>query len=143
MDLRLFIDSDVIISSLLSTSGAAFFLLNKSPIKAIITTISLRELQIVMKRMNINEKKLQSLIKKRLEVVNLTQSLVKIKKEYSKFVTDENDAHIVAGSHHAKVKYLITYNLKHFNADKINKELDVLIMTPAIFMQFLRTHYLP
>jgi predicted nucleic acid-binding protein len=140
MDMRLFIDSDVVISSLLSSSGAAYFLLNQSQLKPVITSFSLTELKTVVKRMNIDSEKLNMLVHKNFEVCKIAKDLDEIKKEYSQYVTDINDSHIVAGAHIAKVKYLITYNLRHFKTDKIKDKLDILLLTPALFMQFLRSN---
>lgn len=137
--MRVFIDSDVIISSLLSKTGAAYFLLNQSQIEPVISSISLKELQIVVKRMSIQEEKLELLIKNRMEVFNITKELKKVKQKYEKYVTDINDAHIVAGAHDSKVKYIISYNLKHFKTDKIKDQLDILLLTPALFLQYLRS----
>ena len=139
MAMRLFIDSDVVISSLLSSSGAAYFLLNQSPIKPVISSISLKEQLMIVNRMGIDTKKLEILIKNNFEVFTLTQDLKTVKKTYGRYVIDINDAHIVAGAHNAKVKYLISYNLKHYKTDKIKDELNILLLTPALFMQYLRS----
>jgi predicted nucleic acid-binding protein len=57
--MRVFIDSDVVISSLLSSTGAAYFLLNQSEIEPVISSISQKELQIVVKRMGLKEENLK------------------------------------------------------------------------------------
>ncbi len=137
--MRVFIDSDVVISSLLSSSGAAFYLLNKPIIKPVISSISLNELRTVVTRMEIEDERLEILINENFEVIPITEMIAEIKKEYGKFVSDVNDAHIVAGAHLSQVQYLISYNLKHFKKDKINDELNILLLTPALFMQYLRT----
>jgi predicted nucleic acid-binding protein len=137
--MRVFIDSDVVISSLLSSTGAAYFLLNQSEIEPVISSISQKELQIVVKRMGLKEENLEILIKNRIEVLNIKKEVKQVKKEYETYVTDINDTHIVAGAHSAKVKYLISYNLKHFKTDKIKDELNILLLTPALFLQYLRS----
>lgn len=137
--MRIFIDSDVVISFLISNTGAAFYLLNQSQIEPVISSISQIELRIVTKRLNLDETTLNTLIKGHLEVINLTKELKYLKEEYEKFVTDINDAHIVAGAHSANLKYLITYNLKHYKLDKIKDELNIIILTPALFLQYLRS----
>lgn len=137
--MRIFIDTDVVISSFLSSSGAAYFLLNQSQINPVISSISLTEIQIVAKRMEIDTERLENLIKNSFEVFPLKKDLEEVKKGYVQYVTDENDAHIVAGAHFSKVKYLISYNLKHFKTDKIKDELDLLLLTPALFLQYLRS----
>lgn len=137
--MRVFIDSDVVISSLISSKGAAYSLLQQSKIKPIISSVSDKELRAVIKRLGIKPEKLDELIKQRFEVVEISRNLKEIKQRYSKYVTDENDAHIVAGGDNANVKYLISYNLRHFKTDKIKDELDILVMTPALFLQYLRS----
>jgi len=108
--MRIFIDSDVVISSLISS-------------------ISLKELRAVV----------EMLVKNRFEVFPLTKELGEIKEEYVQYVTDINDAHIVAGAYSTKVKYLISYNLKHFKKDKMKNELGLILLTPALFLQYLRS----
>ena len=137
--MRVFIDSDVVISSLLSSTGAAYFLLNQSQIEPVISSISQKELQIVVKIMGIEIEKLEILIKNRFEVINIIKSLKEVRQEYVNYVTDIHDAHIVVGAHSTKVKYIISYNLKHFKTDKIKDELDILLLTPALFLQYLRS----
>jgi len=137
--MRVFIDSDVVISSLLSSTGAAYFLLNQSEIEPVISSISQKELQMVVKRIGLKEEDLEILIKNRIEVCSIKKEVKQVKKEYETYVTDINDTHIVAGAHSAKVKYLISYNLKHFKTDKIKDELNILLLTPALFLQYLRS----
>ncbi len=126
--MKVFVDSDVIISSLISNSGAASELINNHPeVIKIISDFSQKELEIV---------------KSRLKIVKATPPLDLIKiigvKNYSIYSTDPNDAHIVTGADQAQVKFLITYNLKHYKIDKIKRELNIIVMTPGMFLQYLR-----
>lgn len=136
---RVFVDSDVVISALLSSSGAANFLLQKKDVKPVISTVSLKELRIVAKRMEIKLEKLEKLIRDRFEVIKILQSLNQVKKKYNGFVIDINDAHIIAGVKEAGVKYLVSYNIRHFKTDQIKEEFGVLLFTPALFLQYLRS----
>ena len=136
--MRIFLDSDVIISSLLSSSGASHFLIHQTQVKLLISSISHKELKVVIKRLNIEPSKLKDLINKKFEVLKINNSQEDIKQKYMDFVVDIGDAHIVAGANKGNSKYLITYNLKHFKKDKIKNELDISIMTPALFLQYLR-----
>lgn len=138
--MNVFIDSDVVISALLSSTGAAHVLIHHDRLKSVISSISFSELQIVAKRLGIKSDQLETLIESRFSVLKISQSLQAIKQEYGQYVGDINDAHIVAGARSAGVKYLISYNLKHFKTDRIKSELDILIITPALFMQFLRSN---
>lgn len=137
--MRVFVDSDVVISSLLSSSGAASFLLNQMHIRPVISSVSNGELLMVVKRMDMGIKKLEKLLQNRFEVFKITKELQAVKKEYGKYVTDINDAHIVAGAHVASVKFLLSYNLKHFRRDLIKSSLDLVVLTPALFLQYLRS----
>lgn len=137
--MKVFIDSDVIISSLISSSGAASILLHQKDIIPIISPHSQSELDIVVKRMNLDLDLFGQLAQNRLKIIPLTKKIDELKLEYQPYVTDINDAHIVAGAHAAGVKYLITYNLKHFQVEKIKNQLNILTMSPAQFLQYLRS----
>lgn len=89
--------------------------------------------------MGISESKLKALVGSRLKLINIKKELKTIKQQYREYVTDINDAHIVAGAHVAKVGFLITYNLKHFRIEKIKNDFAILVMTPALFLQYLRS----
>ncbi len=137
--MRIFVDSDVIISSFMSQSGAAYFLLNTNSIRLFISSLSKKELEIVVIRLGIRNDMLTTLIKNNLEVVILLESLPKIKESFKQYVLDENDAHILAGAKAAKADFLITYNVKDFKIDKIKKDLNILTLTPGNFLQYLRS----
>ena len=139
--LRVFVDSDAIISSLISDRGAAYFLLNKKlpKIRFFISNASFKEQKIVVKRLKINKKRFQGLIKKRLTIVRLEKSIDQLKKKYQAYTLDPDDAHVVAGAQKSKAKFLITYNQRHFRKDKIKKDLGILLLTPAQFLQYLRS----
>lgn len=134
-----FVDSDVIISSLLSNKGASSFLFNQTNIDFCISSLSIKELKIVVKRLGIENHKLDKLIEKRLKIVSLNETKREIEKKYRNYVLDQNDAHIVAGAHTAKVRFLISYNLKHFRKEKIKEDFNLILLTPANFLQYLRS----
>lgn len=136
---EVFVDSDVVISSLLSGKGAANLLLNKQGYKFTISNVSKVELKRVADRLAISQDKLQRLIQGRLKVVNLRASSTKIKNDYKTYSNDPNDAHIVAGAKVAKAKFLLTYNLKHYNGQKIKDDLGIIVLTPAQYLQYLRS----
>ncbi len=134
-----FVDSDVVISSLLSEKGASFFLFSQTKIDLFISSLSLKELKIVIKRLGIEERKLNTLIQKRLKVVVLKGTKREIEKKYQNYVLDQNDSHIVAGARQAKVKFLLSYNLRHFRKEKIKEDFKIILLTPASFLQYLRS----
>jgi len=137
--LRLYTDSDVIISSLISQSGAASFIFSLKNINFFASNYSKKETKIVVERLGLKEGKVNELFGKKLEVVLLEDDLEKIKEKFTDCVTDKNDAHIVAGAVKAKAQFLISYNLRHYKADKIKTDFGMLLMTPAMFLQYLRS----
>lgn len=111
---RIFADSNVIITSLLSKKGASYLLLNQpnepwdhfaSQNKFVISNVSKKELERVADRLEIDQNKLHNLVQKRLKTVRLTSDLTKIKKDFEDYTSDPNDAHIVAGAAKAKAKF--------------------------------------
>lgn len=137
--MKIFLDSDVVLSSLISKKGAAYFILNRSKNKKIISNYSTEEMIRVAERGKVDKETLSNLVKERLEIVKSDKSLKIIKKEYKKYVKDENDAHIVVGARQSKAKILLTYNTKHFLKEKIKKDFGISIMTPGKFLQYLRS----
>ncbi len=133
--LRAFVDSDVIISSLISQKGAAYMLVNKEGIQKFISTISQKELEIVTDRLSLNKNHLKIVINQKLKVVQLKEN-----KKTEKYVFDINDSHIIDGAIASKSNYLLTYNIKHYKIEKIKKDLGIIIMRPAEFLQFLRSN---
>jgi predicted nucleic acid-binding protein len=138
MKLKIFVDSDVVISSLISSSGAAHLLLNQENLQLTISNLSLKEIKEVAKRLNIAGERVDQLITK-LKIVKMSQSLPQIKKEYTNFVYDQDDAHIIAAAVLSKAKYLISYNQKDFNSNQIKMHFDIILMTPGQFLQYLRS----
>lgn len=135
---KTFVDSDVVISSLISSTGAAYILVNSKDLSLVISNLSFQELKIVAKRLGIAEDKLNILIKK-FNLTRLKETSEKLKEKYGHYVLDPNDAHIVAGAHKAKVKFLISYNIKHFKEDKIKQDFNIIVTTPANLLQYLRS----
>ncbi len=137
---KVFVDSDVVISSLLSTSGAAYLLLNKiENLEFIISSLSLKELKIITKRLGINEDKLDFLIQERLSMIPLLGDFEKKIQFLKQYVLDPDDAHIILGAKNSNANFLITYNTRHFKVDLINKDLNIIVLTPALFLQYLRS----
>lgn len=137
--MKVFVDSDVIISSLISSKGAAYLLLNKSKLELYISNKSIEELEKSSSRLGINNDLLKNLIKKRFQMIKLKQRDTEIQIGFKEYVLDQNDAHIIAGAKKAKVKFLITYNIKHFNLNKIQKNFNLIVTTPAKLLQYLRS----
>ena len=137
--LSVYVDSDVIISSLISQSGAASFIFNLKNINLFASNYSKKETKIVAERLGLKETKVNELFEKKLEVVSLNDDLEKIKEKFADCVTDKDDAHIVAGAVKSKAQFLVSYNLRHYKANKIKTDFNILLMTPAMFLQYLRS----
>lgn len=137
---KVFVDSDVIISSLLSSSGAAFALLNQTEgIDAYLSNFSIIELERVALCLGVEAQKLSNLIDLRLKTVTIEESYDEVKKQYASFVLDVDDAHVVAGAKCSGATYLVSYNIRHFQADFLRSDLDIILMTPGSFLQYLRS----
>lgn len=137
--LFVFVDSDVIISSLISKSGAAHLLINQTEHKKFISNYSYKELLFVVERLGLDDKLLTDLIKTKFKIVKLKTASIKLKEKFWEYVSDINDAHIVAGAVEAKARFLISYNIKHYKTDKIKSDFNILLATPARFLQYLRS----
>lgn len=136
---KVFVDSDVVISSLISSEGAAYLLLNQVKLPFWISNLSQAELEIVAKRLKLDKSKLDQLIEDKLKVVKIKKKLEQIKGEFGDYTKDPNDAHIIAGATEAKVRFLISYNIKHYKVERIKQDFDIVVTTPAKLLQYLRS----
>lgn len=140
MAIKIFVDSDVVISSLLSSSGAAYLLLNSiDDIELIVSNYSLQELDRVTDRLNIEKQKLHDLSKERLQIKKISEDLETLKLNFLEYVLDIDDTHIIAGAVNSKTTFLITYNIRHFKLEKIKQDFNIIVLTPAMFIQYLRS----
>lgn len=112
--IKAFLDSDVIISSLLSSTGAAHLLVNKKSVVKYISNLSVKEIKIVAKRLGIKTAAVNRLIKG-LKII------------------------LVAGAVASEARFLLSYNLKHFKIEKIKRDFNILVYRPAQFLQYLRS----
>lgn len=136
--LRVFVDSDVVISSVNSETGAAYFLVREASIKRFVSNISREEIESVVERKRISRSRLGRILR-RLTIIKQKLSDEEISERYQDYTTDPGDTHIVAGAVSAKVKFLITYNLKHYKVDQIKTDFKILTLTPAELLQYLRS----
>jgi len=136
--MKIFVDSDVIISSLLSEKGASYMLINEKSLTLTISNLSIIEIEIVIKRLGLKLDNFYSILN-RFQTITLEYPPNRKKGEdFGKYVLDKNDAHIIAGAINSSARFLITYNVKDFKTDKIKNDLDIIIMTPGRFLQYLR-----
>lgn len=139
MKRKIFVDSDVILSSLISNKGAAYFLLNEADLNLSISKSLIQELERGVNKLNLDKNQLINLVRKRLKIVKFIKKSDEIKKEFKNYVFDEDDAHIVAGARKAKAKLILSYNIKDFNTPKLKEDFNIKVQTPAQFLQYLRS----
>lgn len=137
--LKVFVDSDVVISSLISETGAAHLLINQTDLEPIISNFSTEEQEIVVERLELDKGDWNKLVKTKFQTISLKESKANLIKQFNQYVHDINDAHIVAGAKKSKVKFLITYNIRDFKSEAIKQKLGITILTPARFLQYLRS----
>ncbi len=136
--IQIFLDTDVVISSLLSKTGASYEVIKNPKVEKIISKSVEAETKEVSKRLNLDSKDTNQLLKKtKLTTFGLTKGSVL--ERYKDYVFDENDSHIIAGAHNAKVRFLLTHNLRHYRVDKINTQLGIIVLKPGNFLQYLRS----
>lgn len=128
-----FVDTDVVISSLISQKGAAFLLLENKMADFMVSNVSEEEILEVAKRLKISLEKTKLLIKK------LRRVEIKDQTDCERYVSDPGDTHIIAGARNSNAKFLITYNSKHCKIDKIKQDLGITVLSPAMFLQWLRS----
>ncbi len=140
MALKVFVDTDVAISSFISQTGAAYLLLNQTEqLDLCVSNISAQEIDKVAKRLHLDTEKAKSLIHKRFSVVQIKETAKDIQSIFDEYVLDPNDAHIVAGAKTAHAQFLISYNTRHFKADALKADFNIIITTPANLLQYLRS----
>ncbi len=137
---KVFVDTDVVISSIISSTGAAFHLLNQTHnLKLFLSNISVIEAEKVAERLGLSNEKLKNLSKQRFSIIKLEENLEEIRNLFTGYVLDIDDAHIIAGAKKAESQFLISYNTKHFKADQIKTDFNIILSTPANFLQYLRS----
>lgn len=140
MQLKVFVDTDVVISSLISPTGAAYLLLNQTDdLNLSVSNISIQELEEVTDRLSLDQERLKNLIDNRCSVVELKETREKIKNIFADYVLDSDDAHIVAGAKAAHAQFLTSYNTRHFKTDKLKADFNIILTTPANLLQYLRS----
>ena len=138
--IRIFVDSDVVISSLLSKNGASYTLLHHTEnLEMYVSNFSSIELERVSDRLGIAQTSLKNLIDTRLKCVDIDIAYDQVQAQFANYVTDTHDEHIVAGAQKAKAVFLVTYNLRHFVVDKIKSDFEIITIAPGLFLQYLRS----
>lgn len=134
MRISVFVDSDVVVSSIISEIGAAHILINeKFIIEKFVSDRSVVEIRQVSYRLRLSK----------IETEKALSGFKLVKnsdiKKFREYIFDDFDEPIINGAVEAKAKFLVTYNLKHYNLEKIKRDLDILVMSPGKFLQYLRS----
>lgn len=135
--IKVFLDSDVVISALLSQKGASFEILKNSQFKKIITEAIKVEVGEVAKRLNIFLSPKD--VFQGIEVISLQLDRARLVETFLPYVLDEEDSHVVAGAQKAKVNFLLTHNVKHYHKEKIKDDFKIVTMKPGYFLQYVRS----
>lgn len=139
--MKVYVDSDVVISSLLSKKGAGYFLLHKQrdekKLQLYISNWSKKEIEKVSRRLEIPSKPSEAF--RAFELIRLGSDVKKLKKEFGQYTNDPNDSHIIAGLAKSKADFLVTYNFRDYKVEKIKRELNAIVTTPGKLLQYLRT----
>ncbi len=136
--IQAFLDTDIIIASLLSEKGASYGIIKNPTIDKIVSEFIEKETEEVCKRLNIDIKNSENVFKD-MKILSIGSTKPSILKNYKDFVFDENDTHVIAGAHKSKSKFLLTHNIKHFKIDRIKAKLGIITLKPGNFLQYLRS----
>lgn len=140
--MKIVLDSDVIIAGLISPKGAGNFILKNylslKSIKICTSKQQLKEIQKVLKRPEFIWKpnlKLWKRFQKQTKKARIKENTLS---QTKKFVTDPYDSPILTLAITSKAKFLLTYNLKHYLANKIKENFGILVISPGHFLQLQR-----
>lgn len=139
MPIRVFVDSDVIISSLISKTGAAYLLMRDVRLSRFVTDVSFIEFERVAGILHLSKKDLHILVQTKCTTIVIANKKDSMLKRMTVYTGDINDAHIILGAKQAEVKFLVTYNTKHYRIEKIREDLGIIVLTPAFLLQYLRS----
>ncbi len=136
--IKVFLDSDVVISALISSKGASYEVINNPEIEKFVSKGVVEEVKDVAFRLSIPESSITKVFKnfKLLQSVGKKEEIVE---RYAEFVNDLEDAHIIAAADILRVRFLLTFNSKHYRVERIKNELGILVIKPGFFLQYLRS----
>lgn len=136
--IQVFLDTDVIIASLLSKTGASHEIIKNPKVEKIISKFIEKETNKVSKKLKIKETIAKKALQK-IEQVSINLTKEDIVKKFKRYVFHEEDSHVVAGAHESKSKFLLTHNIKHYKVNKIRNKLEAMVIKPGNFLQYLRS----
>ncbi len=137
---RVFLDTNVIISGLLSRTGASAAILDLAEAEEIVAVVSR---QVLVEADRVFAAKFPQLLERyRKFIKNLGPLLADDPSmrevEASKKIIDAADAPILAAAKKEGVNYLVTLNTRHFHTEKVRAFLPCPIFTPSEFIVAFR-----
>lgn len=136
--MKLFLDTNVLFSALMSESGAAFELFRlaaKGTIELVTSDQCLIELKRIEEKMKFKMPFQDFLKTHSLSIVTLK---LKDSDRYQPYVFDTNDAHVAQGADQSKAEFLVTFNTKDFKRDLLFQDFQLRVLTQGYFLQWLR-----
>ena len=137
---KVFIDSSVLIAAILSNCGGSAIILRQGRDKKIITIISESVFEeILSKALKINKSSLEitDFISKHSIFIRKNDSTDKVS-EFSNFVSDPKDIHVIAGAKLSNCDYLVTLDKKHLLNPQVKKAVKPLkTVSPKRFLREL------
>ncbi|MBI4227080.1 MAG: putative toxin-antitoxin system toxin component, PIN family [Candidatus Omnitrophica bacterium] len=140
---RVFLDTNVLVSGVLSRTGASAAILDLAEAEEILAVVSR---QVLVEADRVFSAKFPHLLERyRLFIKNLAPLLADdptphAVKEAAQAI-DADDAPILAAAKHARVEYLVTLNTRHFHTEKARAYLPCPILTPLEFLTTFRTFW--
>lgn len=137
------LDSDVIISGLISKKGAGYYLLNLTYNKncQFVINSSMQQLtelsDVISDLKNIYD--LDQIFFKKIKPSLNIRKFSKIESKFAAYTHDAEDIHIVQTAFISKSKFLLTYNLRDFLIQKIANDLSLKVVNPGYFITYLRS----
>ena len=136
--IRIFLDADVLVSAVLSSKGAAYWLVKKvDDLERWSSNLVKQEVEVVLERLGKNKDEAKWLWSK-LNVIGLESRRSELLNNFDKFVRDGNDAHVIAGANKVGVRFLVSFNQKDFEWERIRNKLGIITITPGMLLQYLR-----
>ena len=133
---KVFVDTNLLVSALISQKGASYEIVQNSNIVKIISPTVSKELTEVSKKFRFRNKDVETILK-HLSLKKVSLKKEKLEEIYSRYVIDPKDTHVLSSAKESKTKFLLTYNIKHFRVEKINNDFGIIVIKPEInFFQF-------
>lgn len=135
---KVFVDTNLLVSALISQKGASYEIVQNSNIVKIISPTVSKELTEVSKKFRFRNKDVETILK-HLSLKKVSLKKEKLEEIYSGYVMDTKDTHVLSSAKESKTKFLLTHNIKHFRVEKINNDFGIIVIKPGNFLQYLRS----